>query len=114
MTHWYEVNMNNSRNKSMYGEQRDKDLKALFLKYETEPEPDEEIKETTFSENFETGWVTQLEGELKLKFNETFEIDWFIINSYNNITLENFDTNWFTDNAYTNTGNETFEDESWD
>ena len=123
MTLWYEENLKNDTCYGMHKYVMFRDLQELYKKYligelggEKEPEPDGEVKEATFSENFETSWVVESEEALVLKFNDTFGIDWFIINIYSiDIATENFDINWFTDNNYTiEITNENFEDESWD
>jgi len=121
---WWKANLKSSK---CFGENRSKmyaDLQTLYRKYldgelgtGSPEDPEQPLEgEPTFAEDFEIGWITESEEELVLKFNETFEIDWFIINIYSiNIAIDNFEENWFINNQYTiEIIKEDFEDESWD
>jgi len=91
---WYEVDMNNSKNQSFYGKQREEDLKEMFKTFKAQPEPEPELELESIAENFET--------------------EWFNDNNFTSEYIDEFYNQWFTDNNYINQDNEDFEGVDWD
>ena len=96
------------------------DLQVFYRKYldgelggDTTKEPCEEVPcESTFCDNFDTGWFSS--DIYTLQFNENFEEQWFTNNTFINEYVEGFDTEWFTDNNYIIQNTEDFEGVDWD
>ena len=105
--------MNNSRNKCMYGKQREIDLQEMFKAYkENGISPIVPTCDVTFCDDFETRWFDS--NNFISKYSDNFDVAWFDNNNYINTYEDEFENNWFTINNFINISNEDFEGEDWD
>jgi len=108
---WYEVDMNNSKCRSIYEKQMLEDLANLFKNGYSPPDdvPDCDV---TFCDNFETSWFDT--NTYISEYTETFELAWFIDNNFILDYDDGFESTWFIYNNYINQDTEDFEDVDWD